>query len=93
MCENVCVCARACLCVSEHVWMCVSMCGCACVHVWLCVYVRVHVSVCVSMWAGLDGGLLAGWISWQFGMGMGFRQEDATVVVVAKLGFETSFYG
>ena len=46
--------------------------------------------VCVSMWAGLDGWLLAGRISWTFGTGMGFKLEDATVAVVANLGFETS---
>ena len=63
------------------------------VHVWLCVYVCVCVCVCVSMRAGLDGGLLAGWISWKSGMGMGFREEDATVAVVANLGFEASFSG
>ena len=56
------------------------MCGYVC----MCVYV----CVCVSMRAGLDGWLLAGRINWKFGMGMGFKLEDATVAVVANVGFE-----
>ena len=85
-----CVCMCGCVCMCVRVCECVSMCGCVCVHAWLCVYVRVH--VCVSMWDVLDGGLLVGWISWKFGMGMGFRQEDATDAAVANLGFETSSF-
>ena len=67
----------------------VCMCGYVCV----CVCMFLYVCVCVSMRVGLDGWLVAGQINSTFGMGLGFRLEDATVAVVANLDFETSFYG
>ena len=75
--------------VREHVSACerVSMCGCVCACMVVCLCVR------LSMRAGLDGWLLAGRISWKIEMGMGFKLKDATVAVVANLGFETSYYG
>jgi hypothetical protein len=36
-------------------------------------------------------GWLAG-LAWKFGMGMGLREEDPTVAVVANLGFETPMW-
>ena len=88
---RVCMCGCVCMCVCACVYA--RACADVRVHVWLCVYMRAHVCVCVSMRTGLDGGLLAGWISWKSGMGMGFMEEDPTVAVVANIGFETSFYG
>ena len=42
---------------------------------------------------GWPGRWAVGWLAglaWEFGMGMGLREEDPLVAVVANLGFETS---
>ena len=91
------------MCVRMHVWLCVhvGVHGCVCVRMcggWGgglgCCPVLAG-SLVAWAWVGLAwtvGCWLAG-LAWKFGMGMGFRQEDATIAVVANLGFETSFYG
>ena len=70
--------------------VCVFFSGCLCAHTLHWHRFLYFSSVPVLGWPGQWAVFWVAGLAWKFEMGMGLREEDPTVAVVAHLGIETS---